>query len=469
MSFIFYFFILLLSLATLHSFYGLYLIIISKRNILNTGKDFQPSITVQLPIFNELNVAKRVIDSVANSEYPSDKLHIQVLDDSNDETKSICENLCKDYKMKGLNIEYIHRKDRMNYKAGALKNGLKTAQGEFVAIFDSDFVPDKTFLNDLIVHFDRNTDCVQAKWEYLNPNTNILTKIQALNLDHHFNIFQNSRYNSNNLLNFNGTAGIWRKSTLVELGAWDQDTIVEDLDFSIRAQIVGKKIKYVNDVKCKSELPEKFSDLEIQQKRWIKGSAQVLKKHLFSILKSELELSKKINSLIFLTYNLIFPIITIITILNIPVYFFLKSSNFNTDYLLIFLSSGFFIGLQHLISQQYKISKIFYLPLLMLGSLGLSISLTFSFISGLFTKNSKFERTPKNGLKKIKNYSNLKLSYLIILEFAMLLYYLIFSLYLISISDYVALFFQLFFILGFGIVIVKRLKIFSKLNLIKSQ
>ncbi|MCK5033885.1 MAG: glycosyltransferase family 2 protein, partial [Calditrichia bacterium] len=225
-----------------------------------------PFVTVQLPIYNEIYVAERLIDSVCALEYPKDKLEIQILDDSTDETIKISNDLVNKYKASGFNIELIQRVDRVGYKAGALRNGLVSAKGEFIAIFDADFIPEKNFLLNTVNYFEnKNVGMVQTRWEHLNEEYSYLTKAQAFGLAGHFVIEQNGRNNAGLFINFNGTAGIWRKTCIEDAGNWQADTLTEDLDLSYRAQLKGWKFIFLNDVVTPSELPAEVNALKSQQ------------------------------------------------------------------------------------------------------------------------------------------------------------------------------------------------------------
>jgi cellulose synthase/poly-beta-1,6-N-acetylglucosamine synthase-like glycosyltransferase len=453
-------FLILITLTLFHSAYGLYLLLISKNNEEFTNNANTPIITIQLPIYNESNVVERLLESVFSIDYPKDKLQIQVLDDSTDKTSNLIQEKLNQ-NINKFEWNYNKRNNRKGFKAGALNNALKNAKGEYILILDADFLPQPNFLKDLIKNIDDSHSCFQAKWSYANYGSSLLTNVQKLNLDHHFEIFQNSRYYSDNFLNFNGTAGLWRKSDLVEIGGWEEGTIAEDLDTSLKAQFFGKKIKYINSINCKSELPEYFNDFEGQQKRWVKGSAQVFRKYFWSIFKSNLPLNKKLHTLIFLSFNFIFPIILLITILNPFFLIEILNKNINYDFMNIYFLGGIFIFIQHQIAQKQKPINIRYLPFLMMGSMGLSISFTFSFISGLFSKNAEFIRTEKQGDKNRK-YLKRKLSILIILEFIMLIYYTLFIISFFSIGKFITAILQLFFLFSFLIIIFIRIKEYIK-------
>ncbi|HET9130782.1 MAG TPA: cellulose synthase family protein, partial [Terriglobia bacterium] len=283
----------------------------------------EPIVTIQLPVFNELYVVDRLIDSVCALDYPKEKLEIQVLDDSTDETIQVVERAVKRYSLLGYDIKQIHRVDRTGFKAGALKNGLSTARGEFVAIFDADFTPRQEFLRKTIPYFyaDPKVGLVQTRWEHLNSEYSLITRTQALALDGHFVIEQDVRNKAGFFINFNGTGGIWRKSAILDAGNWHSDTLTEDLDLSYRAQLKGWKFKYLNDVTSPAELPAEVNALKSQQFRWTKGAIETARKILPEVWKSKIPLRVKIHSTFHLTNNIVFPFILLAGILNVPLMF----------------------------------------------------------------------------------------------------------------------------------------------------
>ena len=282
-----------LSLCVLFAFgvHGLFLVYFyrktqkNKREKPDMPAEF-PKVTIQLPMFNEYFVVERLIHAVCKIKYPLDKLEIQVLDDSTDDSQEIAKRMVDEYKQKGFNIKYIHRVDRTGYKAGALKEALNHAEGELVAIFDADFVPDENFLMDTVPYFqDPEVGLVQTRWEHLNEDYSMLTKAQALALDAHFCVEQQVRCNAGFFFSFNGTAGIWRKETIFDAGNWQADTLTEDLDLSYRSQLKGWKFLYLNDITSPAELPEDINSLKIQQFRWTKGAVETAIKLIPKIVK----------------------------------------------------------------------------------------------------------------------------------------------------------------------------------------
>lgn len=282
-------------------------------------KDF-PKVTVQLPIYNERYVARRLIDSVCQLEYPHSNLEIQVLDDSTDDTVQICKETVQDYVEKGISIAYIHRPQRTGFKAGALQEGLQTATGEFVAIFDADFIPPTDFLARSLPYFStKEIGMVQTRWGHLNDEYSSLTQAQALSIDAHFAIEQKAKSYSELFMNFNGTAGVWRKQCIEESGGWSHDTLTEDLDLSYRAQLAGWRFVFDASTDVPAELPANMAAVKAQQHRWAKGSIQTARKLLPRILASRLPLRVKLESLVHLTSNAAYPLLLGLTLALLPV------------------------------------------------------------------------------------------------------------------------------------------------------
>src|SRR5450759_1834868 len=247
-----------------------------------------PRVTVQLPIFNEQYVVTRLLEAACALDYPRDRLEIQILDDSTDETQETAKKLAVKFQAQGINIHYLHRTNRQGFKAGALKNGLARAQGDFLAIFDADFVPPCDFLRKMMPYFSsENIGVVQARWGHLNAGYSMLTRGQAIGLDAHFVLEHGARNSSGIFINFNGTAGIWRKTAIIDAGNWQDDTLTEDIDLSYRAQLAGWKFVYVNDVVCPAEIPAEVYGLKNQQYRWAKGAIQTAKKLLPTIWRNK--------------------------------------------------------------------------------------------------------------------------------------------------------------------------------------
>jgi cellulose synthase/poly-beta-1,6-N-acetylglucosamine synthase-like glycosyltransferase len=432
----------------------------------NLTLDEFPMVTIQLPMYNELYVVRRLIESSCAIEYPKDKLEIQVLDDSTDETVDLVERIVKEMKAKGHNIHHIRRSSRKGFKAGALKEGLKIAAGEFVAIFDADFVPRKEFLLKTIPYFatDAKIGMVQTRWEHLNDEYSLLTRTQAMALDGHFVIEQHVRNKAGFLIQFNGTGGVWRKSCIEDAGNWQADTLTEDLDLSYRAQIRGWKFKFLKDFTSPAELPSEINALKTQQFRWTKGAIETSRKLLPLVWKSKLPLRIKIHSSFHLTANFCYPFIILAAILNMPLTFIKHGGEFNnyfdamSVFILAFVSSFmFYLYAQKDVYADWR-RRIFLFPLFMGGSMGFAVNNTKAVLEGLFKYKTEFVRTPKYAVKekkdswKDKKYVPVKFSWVVVIEILLALYSLfgVFaSLYFLEIA---AIPFQILFTWGFGSV-----------------
>lgn len=361
-------------------------------------------ITIQLPVYNEYKVIDRLLQSVAQLEYPAELLQIQIVDDSTDETTKKCRKAVQKYKAMGLNWSLVHRTHRLGFKAGALQNALKQAQFPFIAIFDADFTPSAKFLKQAIQFFSNpEVGAVQARWGYLNKNYNWLTRIQALQLNVHFTIEQKGRDISGYFNQFNGTAGIWRKSAIEDAGGWQVDTITEDLDLSIRAQLKGWKVHYEEEIIVPSELPIYLSDFQKQQARWITGGISVLKKLAKSVVKSNLTWQVKLNALVQMGASLMYALVYLLGILGLILLFFPALDDIfpSATLLLLFYQLGFF-SLFVVFSAAQIFAKneggVFTsLPIYLVNALGLSHYYSRAVAKGLISKSSFFQRTPKYG------------------------------------------------------------------------
>lgn len=431
-----------------------------------------PVVTIQLPMYNELYVVERLIRSVCAIDYPKDKLEVQVLDDSTDESTEIAKALVDEYQQKGYDIVYLHRTNRFGYKAGALKEGLEVAKGEFVAIFDADFVPKKEFLLETLPYFkNKEIGMVQTRWEHINEEYSFVTRAAALALDGHFVIEQQVRNKAGFFINFNGTAGIWRKSTIIDAGNWQPDTLTEDLDLSYRAQLRGWKFIFLNDVTSPAELPPDINALKTQQFRWTKGAVETAKKLLPMVLKSDIPFKVKLECFIHLTSNIVFPFIIVVALLNVPVVV-LKNTigGFDTYYNLmsVFVLASiatflFYMYAQRGIHLDWR-RRLLLFPVFLAGSMGLAVNNSKAVIEALINKKSGFARTPKYQIVnstdewKKKKYKQKKLDMTVVFEIFMTLYYLVgigISAYYVEIA---AIPFQLLFLIGFGSVGFMSLK-----------
>lgn len=368
-----------------------------------------PSVTVQLPLYNELFVAERLIRSAAALDYPRDRFEIQVLDDSTDETRHVVELCVTELAASGVNISVIRRATREGFKAGALAAGLKVAAGEFVAVFDADFVPPPDFLRRVVPHFaDRNIGMVQCRWGFLNESESLLTEVQALSLKAHFGIEHLARSRSGRFFNFNGTAGVWRRTTIGDAGGWHGDTLTEDLDLSYRAQMKGWRFIYLDDVACPSELPPTVKAYKAQQYRWMKGMAQVARKLLPDILRSPLPLRVKTEAVFHLLAPLTYTVALASFLLLLPL---ILTTRLNCEApLRVFYSSTLgatmsIVAAYHLVAEAGSKRRGFtrrFLALIALG-IGNSLNATRAIFEGFLGRSSPFIRTPKYGTESSRS------------------------------------------------------------------
>jgi cellulose synthase/poly-beta-1,6-N-acetylglucosamine synthase-like glycosyltransferase len=366
--------------------------------------DELPLVTVQLPIFNEQFVIDRLIEAVCAMEYPREKLEIQVLDDSTDETCEVASAIVERYAALGHNIVYIHRTNRHGFKAGALDAGLKVAKGEFIAIFDADFVPPADWPIKVIHHFaEPQIGMVQTRWTYLNRDYSILTQIEAILLDGHFVLEHGARARSGEFFNFNGTAGMWRRQAIYDGGGWQHDTLTEDTDLSYRSQMAGWKFKYLPDVECPSELPIEMTAFKTQQARWAKGLIQTSIKILPRVFRSNAPIRNKVEAVYHLTANLSYPLMVIMSALLIPAMICRFYQGWFQMLLIdvpLFTASSFSIAVFYVMSEREIFPKtwkktIYYLPFLMALGIGLTVTNTKAVMEALLGIKSAFVRTPK--------------------------------------------------------------------------
>lgn len=375
--------------------------------------DELPVITMQLPVFNELHVAERLIQKVAEIDYPKDKLHIQVLDDSTDETQAICREQVANLVARGFDAQYVHRTDRTGYKAGALENGIKTAKGEFLFILDADFVPNADVLHKTIHYFtDDKVGMIQTRWGHLNRNFNMLTRIQAMFLDGHLELEQTARNRSGRFFTFNGTGGMWRKSCIADAGGWEHDTLTEDMDLSYRAQLKGWNFIFLKDVESPAELPVDMDGFKSQQHRWTKGSIQCCKKCLKNIWKSDAPLKAKMEATAHLTSNFAYLALIAVCFLiypkqltNIPLFIDHPWLEFLINAPIFFFGSVsialFYLTAQKSLNPKTWVREIIYLPLLIALGIGMSVNNAKAVLEALFNHQSGFVRTPKYGIDKV--------------------------------------------------------------------
>jgi len=371
-----------------------------------------PRVTVQLPIFNERFVVERLLEAICRLNYPLEKLDIQLLDDSTDETQAVARGAVEYYASRGFPITYHHRTKRAGFKAGALAEGMKTAQGEFVAIFDADFVPPEDFLLRTIHHFtDPKIGMVQTRWTHINRNYSFLTEVEAILLDGHFVLEHSGRARSNVFFNFNGTAGMWRRNAIEEAGGWQHDTLTEDTDLSYRAQLKGWKFVYLQDVECPAELPVEMTAFKTQQARWAKGLIQTGRKILPQVLKSDQPFHVKLEAWYHLTANLSYPLMVVLSVLLLPamvIRFYQGWFQMLYIDLPLFLASTFSISSFYLVSQRELFPRtwpraLLYLPFLMALGIGLTVTNTRAVLEALLGKQTAFARTPKYRVESKKD------------------------------------------------------------------
>jgi len=374
------------------------------------GDEELPFVTVQLPLFNERYVCGRLIDAVADFDYPPSRFEIQVLDDSTDDTTEIARVKSEEIAARGFQITLIHRTDRTGYKAGALENGLRTAKGELVAVFDADFVPPHNILRDTIHFFsDESVGMVQARWDHLNRRYSMLTRIQSLMLDGHFVIEHGARQRSGRFFNFNGTAGVWRIKTIADAGGWEHDTLTEDMDLSYRAQLKGWKFIYLPDITAPAEIPVEMASFKSQQHRWAKGSIQVCRKMLPTILRSNVPFKVKLEAFFHLTNNFAYLLMIFLALLLLP-NLLVRTEHGWREMLLIdlplFFGTTVSIGTFYVVAHRQLYGgtwkAIAKLPLLMSLGIGLSINNAKAVLEGIFGFETPFVRTAKHGMKNEK-------------------------------------------------------------------
>jgi cellulose synthase/poly-beta-1,6-N-acetylglucosamine synthase-like glycosyltransferase len=428
-----------------------------------------PKVTVQLPIFNEIYVVERLLKSVSELDY----LQIQVLDDSTDDTRELTKRCVLELKARGLNVELIQRTDRSGFKAGALEAGLATAEGEFICILDADFVPQPDLLQKTIHHFtDPKIGMIQTRWGHLNRKYSLLTRVQAMFLDGHLLLEQTARSRSGRFFNFNGTAGLWRRSCIEEAGGWQHDTLTEDLDLSYRAQLVGWRFIFLPDVITPAELPVDMNGFKSQQHRWTKGSIQTCKKLLPTIWRSNLSLPLKLEATAHLTSNFAYLLLACLCVLLHP-----SVGGPQTGWMRmllvdvpIFLTASCSVGVFYICAQRELhprnwMKEILYLPALLALGVGLSINNARAVLEAMFNHKSDFARTPKYGIERKKQpwrnakYMPLK-SILPVIEMGFAIYFTYFLWFAIQHRQYLTVPFLAMFQLGFLYVSLSSLSLY---------
>jgi len=402
-----YFFVMfILAAYGLHRYALVYNFFKYRRNVAGPAPACEnwPRVTVQLPIYNERYVIERLIETVAQFDYPRELLEIQVLDDSTDQTQAVASDCVERHRALGVPIAYIHRDNREGFKAGALQEGMKQATGEFIAIFDADFIPPADFLRRTVPYFaDTGLAMVQTRWSYVNRNYSTLTEVEAILLDGHFAIEHSSRFRSGQFFNFNGTAGIWRRTAIEDSGGWQHDTLTEDTDLSYRAQMRGWHFIYLPEIDCPSELPVEMNAFKAQQARWAKGLMQTAKKVLPQVLRSDIPSGNKSEAIFHLTANISYPLMVFLSIILLPamiVRFYQGWFQVLVIDLPLFLASTCSISSFYLAAERALYPKtwkrtFWYLPFVMAIGIGLSVRNAVGVIEAIVGKKSEFVRTPK--------------------------------------------------------------------------
>jgi cellulose synthase/poly-beta-1,6-N-acetylglucosamine synthase-like glycosyltransferase len=464
-----YFIILsILAVFGLHRYYLTYLYFRYRDHRLTHPQPFEdlkeiPFVTIQLPIYNEKYVLPRLVRAVCSIDYPRDRVEIQVLDDSTDETTEVARRVVQNYAKRGYLISLIHRDNREGFKAGALQEGLKFAKGELIAIFDADFVPQPDFLKKLVPHFmaDVKVGMVQARWGHINQDYSLLTKAQSIFLDGHFVIEHTARNRSGRFFNFNGTAGMWRRQCIEEAGGWQHETLTEDLDLSYRAQMKGWQFIFLPDLVTPAELPVEVNAFKSQQHRWAKGSIQTAKKLIPLLLKAKIPLKAKIEALFHLTNNFAYLLMIVLSLLMpFSVYFRYQLGWMHSFYidLPLFLSATFSVTCFYTCAQReiypdWK-KRLRYIPFNLALGIGLSVNNAKAVLEALFNYNNEFKRTPKYAIEKKsdewknKNYIH-NFNWVTFVELFLGVYFSFTLSYVIEQQIYVSIPFMILFQIGY--------------------
>lgn len=429
-----------------------------------------PFVTIQLPLFNEPYVAERLIDNIFAMDYPSDRFEVQILDDSTDSTTELCERKASFYRNKGFDIRVIHRTDRQGFKAGALAEGLVQAKGDFIALFDADFLPNSQFLQRTIPYFQQEkVGVVQTRWTHLNDEYSLFTKLQALQLNVHFTIEQMGRKTGRHFLQFNGTAGIWRKQTIIDAGGWKADTLTEDLDLSFRAQLINWEIVYLENVEAPAELPVEMSGIKSQQFRWMKGGAENARRLAPIIMKSKLKMVTKLHALALLGNSSIFAAVFLLAVSSLGLLPLLDELELDTRFLgfsligLAGVTTVYFYANISLLPRPLTIRQIGaligYFPLLLIMSVGLSFHNTVAVIEGYLGIKSSFVRTPKYNIvgsirQRMGQAKKNPVNNTLIIEGILALVFCVSLIMSAHLQDYSFFIFHLMLTLGFGSVFI---------------
>ena len=461
-----YFLVLIvLAMYGLHRYWLVYCYFKNRQNVPSPPPPLQdwPKVTIQLPIYNERYVIERLVDAVSRFDYPRELLDIQVLDDSTDETRQVARACVERYQARGLSIQYLHRDNREGFKAGALAEGLKTAQGEFIAIFDADFIPGADFLRRTIPYLqDPGVAMVQTRWTYLNRDYSLLSEVETILLDGHFVIEHGARSRSGSFFNFNGTAGVWRQAAIEDAGGWQHDTLTEDTDLSYRAQLRGWHFLYLPDIECPSELPVEMNAFKAQQARWAKGLMQTAKKILPRVLRSKQPAHVKAEAFFHLTANVSYPLMVLLSTMLLPamiVRFYQGWFQMLVIDLPLFLAStcsisSFYLTAQREIHPKTWKRTFLFLPFVMATGIGISVRNACGVLEAIFGVQSEFVRTPKYRIEGQKDTWAKKqyhkgAGWMPFVEVALGLYFAATVLYAIQNENYATVPFLLLFVWGY--------------------
>ncbi len=460
--------LILLAIYGMHRYQLVYLYYKHRKNKITEPESHfaeLPRVTIQLPIFNEQYVIDRLVECVCKIEYPRDRLQIQVLDDSTDETVEVARSVVERYAAMGHDISHHHRTNREGYKAGALDAGLKTATGEFVAIFDADYMPQPEWLMKVIHHFANPTiGMVQTRWTHLNRSYSFLTEVEAILLDGHFVLEHGGRSRAGVFFNFNGTAGMWRRKAIDDAGGWEHDTLTEDTDLSYRSQLAGWKFRYLQDVECPAELPIEMTAFKTQQARWAKGLIQCAKKDLPKVLGAKVARREKVEAWYHLTANISYPLMIVLSTLLLPamvIRFYQGWFQMLYIDLPLFMASTFSISSFYLVSQKELFPKswlrsLLYLPLLMALGIGLTVTNTIAVLEALVGKQTAFARTPKYRVESKKDKVGAKkyrkrLGWVPWIELLIGTYFALAIIYAIDNENYFTVPFLVLFVIGYWV------------------
>jgi cellulose synthase/poly-beta-1,6-N-acetylglucosamine synthase-like glycosyltransferase len=459
--------LIILSIYGIHRYCLVYLYVKNRGKAPKPLGKFEalPRVTIQLPIYNERYVVERLLETITRIDYPRDLLEIQVLDDSTDETRIVCSRLVSEYSSAGYPITYHHRTNREGFKAGALAEGMKSAKGEFIAIFDADFAPPPQIVHQMIHYFtDPKVAVVQGRWTWINREYSNLSQIEAMLLDGHFVIEHGGRNLSGRFFNFNGTAGMWRRVAIDDAGGWQHDTLTEDTDLSYRAQLKGWKFVYDPNIVCPSELPVEMNSFKTQQARWAKGLIQVAKKILPKVWRSQESLKIKMEATLHLTANIAYPLMIVFSVILLPA---MIVRFYQGWFQMLYLDLPLFLASTCSVSSFYMVAqrelypnewrgRIKYIPFLMATGIGLAVTNSKAVIEAIIGKQTEFVRTPKYRLEareegwEGKKYVRRRAGWIPIIELCLAGYFLFTLVYSITMENYLTTPFLLLFLMGYS-------------------